>query len=418
MADLKKIYFDYAATTPVDPGVEKVMLPYFGRKFGNPSSLHGFGQEAIAAIDDSRNYIARSIGADSEEIIFTGSATEANNLTLRGVISSCADKLKEGPARIVTSKIEHSSIIETCRDLENKGVEVVYLPVNKEGLVDLKDLKSSLNNRTVLVSIIYANNEIGVIQPILDIANIIKSFRVESSSGNFPLFHIDAVQAFQFFDCRIDRLGVDFMTISAHKIYGPKGVGMLYSRNVESDYRLNSKAIMSKNNRTARLARSNKIINPLITGGGQEFNLRSGTENVPAIVGFHKAIDIILAKREEEKLRLAKLRDELWLGIKKIVPKAEKNGPTKIELLPNILNVYFPGRDARELLTIFDLRGLMISAGSACHGRLAKPSHVLLALGDTEERARQSLRFSLGRPTSHNEVESAIKILGSVLKSK
>ncbi|MBI5306086.1 aminotransferase class V-fold PLP-dependent enzyme [Candidatus Wolfebacteria bacterium] len=273
-----KIYFDYAATTPMDPLVKKAMEPYFFEKFGNPSSIHSFGQEAMAIVDESREKIANIIGASPvggfQEIIFTGSATEANNLALRGIIKKFRIKNLElrdplysksyilNP-RIIVSAIEHESILETCRDLEKDGIEIIYLPVNKQGIVDLNKLKESLNERTILVSVMYANNEIGTIQPISAIAEIVKEFRIknlefrnkknpQSSILNpqfYPLFHTDAVQAFQFLDCDINKLWVDLMTLSGHKIYGPKGIGLLYAKNLE--FRIKDLGIKNK-----------KILNP------------------------------------------------------------------------------------------------------------------------------------------------------------
>src|SRR3989338_6994102 len=246
---MKSIYLDYAASTPIDPRVVAAMSPYFTEIFANPNSLHRFGQEASRAVFVSRQTIARSLGADYKEIIFTGSATEANNLALRGSIKRIMNnampagrqELRIKKPRIKTTAIEHESVLETCRDLEKEGVEVIYIPVNKEGIVDLKKLKSALNDRTVLVSVMYANNEIGTIQPIDKISEIIRNFR-ESRIRNqeyslFPLFHTDAVQAFQYLDCSVENLGVDLMTLSAHKIYGPKGIGALFIRNSKHEAR-------------------------------------------------------------------------------------------------------------------------------------------------------------------------------------
>jgi len=389
---MKKIYLDYAATTPVDPAVLRAMEPYFTERFGNPGSVHSFGQEAITAVDRSREAIAAALGTGFRNIIFTSGATEANNLAIRGALPIAREHSKnfERP-RIIVSAIEHESVIETARAVMRMGAEVVHVPVSPDGIVDEKKIKEALNERTVLVSIMYANNEIGSVQPIAAIAKMVREFRAslgKSAHAVYPLLHTDAAQALQFLDCNVERLGVDLMTLSAHKVYGPKGVGALYVRDV--------KMLWS----TAR-------------GGGQEFGLRSGTENVPAIVGFAKALELALAAREKESVRLAALRDGLWENIKKAFPKAEKNGEPG---LPNILNVYFPGHAAQDLLTKFDLAGLAASSGSACNSRAIEPSYVIEALGYSKERAASSIRFSLGRPTTPTETEEAVGIIETFLR--
>jgi len=415
-----RLYFDYAASTPVDPEVRAAMQPYFSKKFGNPGSLHSFGQEAIAAVDNSRETIAKAIGADFREIIFTGSATEANNLALRGALKGFrfqvlgfSDRKNKNltpntynlKPRIIVSAIEHESILETAKDLERDGVEVVYLPVDKNGLVGIKKLEDALNERTVLVSVMYANNEIGTIQPISAIAEIVREFRIKNlefrdktpksyilNPNFYPLFHTDAVQAFQFLDCGVKKLGVDLMTLSAHKIYGPKGVGALYVRHLKPNtYNLK----------------------PLIMGGGQEFGLRSGTENVPLIVGFAKAVRLVAKNREEEGERIAKLRNYFWLELKKFCPQAEINGGKNT--VPSIINVYFPGYSSSDLLTNFDLAGLAASAGSACSARSNKLSYVIEKLGYPKERALSSIRFSFGRQTTKKEIIEALKIVKACL---
>ncbi|HVO28621.1 MAG TPA: cysteine desulfurase family protein [Candidatus Paceibacterota bacterium] len=383
---MKRIYLDYAATTPVDRRVLNAMAPYFAAKSGNPGSLHAFGQEAIAAVDRSREAVAKAIAAGFREVVFTGSATEANNLALRGAVRGAIAAGIRHP-RMVVSSVEHESVLDTARDLERDGVEVVYAPVDKRGIVDLARLKAALSEPTILVSIMYANNEVGSVQPIAEIAELVKTFR-EKNPGKYPLLHTDAAQAFQFLSCDASELDVDLMTISSHKIYGPKGVGALYVRD-----------------RKANISR----LKPILSGGGQEFGLRSGTENVPAIVGFAKAVELAAAARAKETKRIGALRDQLWHGIKKIYPKAEMNG--KLEAgngLPNILNVYFPGRAAQDLLTKFDLAGLAVSSGSACRSRAMEPSYVIEALGYSKERAKASIRFSLGRPTTKADIVAAL----------
>lgn len=450
---MKKIYLDYAATTPVDPAVLKAMQPYFSKKFGNPGSLHSFGQEASAVLDQSREVIAKSIGADFREIIFTSGATEANNLALRGAIEAlkiCFQKTPSiSPARksrlgrlaslsslrsepcplglrdtfsnkflapkIIVSPVEHESILEVARDLEKKAVEVLYVRVDKNGLVDLWQLEKELDERTILVSVMYANNEIGVVEPIEEIAKIIKEFREENNSI-YPLFHTDATQAFQYIDIKPKEIGIDLMTVSSHKIYGPKGVGALY--------------IDKKITKNFKLA-------PVLTGGGQEFGLRSGTENVAAIVGFAKAIELVSSlrlrrglpdsvvqagfgrqARELEDKRIRGLRDYFWREIKKVYPKAELNGPALTSnRLPNNLNIYFPRKSAEDLLIKFDMAGIAVSAGSACSARSSKPSYVLEACGFPAERIKSSLRITLGRPTTEAEIDEAIRRIKTIVKN-
>jgi cysteine desulfurase len=386
---MKRIYLDHAASTPVDPRVLAVMQPHFLEKFGNPGSLHSFGQEAIAAVDSARETIAKAIGAEFRQIIFTGSATEANSLALRGAILA-ARHGGDGAAkdisypRIIVSIIEHESVLETAREAERMGVEVIYVPVDASGIVAPEEIKKSLNDRTVLVSVMYAQNEIGTVQRIAEIGKALKNFRGENK---YPLFHTDAAQAFQFLDCAPAKLGVDLMTLSAHKIYGPKGIGALYIKD-PSD------------------------VKPIISGGGQEFGLRSGTENVPSIVGFAKAVELVIATREAEGKRIGELRDQFWKGLKEIFPKAEMNGIEKNpERLPNILNIYFPGREAQELLTKLDIAGLAASSGSACRSRAMESSYVIETLGHSKERAKSSIRFSFGRPTTKQEVVDALAVV-------
>ena len=430
---MKSIYLDYAASTPIDPRVVAAMSPYFTEIFANPNSLHRFGQEASRAVFVSRQTIARSLGADYKEIIFTGSATEANNLALRGSIKAIqkiqihsnnsngnSDILNR--PRIIVSVIEHESVLETCRDLEKEGVEVIYISVNKEGIVDLKKLKSTLNDRTVLVSVMYANNEIGTIQPIDKISEIIRNFR-ESRIKNqesrkadskfiihnslFPLFHTDAVQAFQYLDCNVKNLGVDLMTLSAHKIYGPKGIGALYVRDAIQKIQIHS------NNSNGNSDISDRLLAPIITGGDQENGLRSGTENVSYIVGFAKAVEIADKVRGPESARVEKLRNYFWRSLQKTFsPKSIALNGSLQNRLPNNLNIYFAGRSAQELLIKLDLvGGVAASSGAACATRVNKESHVLKALGFTPARASGSLRFSLGRPTTKKEIDSAVEKL-------
>lgn len=379
----KRIYLDYAAATPVDPRVYKAMEPYFAEQFGNPGSLHSFGQRASAAVFTARQTVAAALGAHYQEIIFTASATEANNLALSGAVAGLPARGGQGSKKkIIISAIEHESVLNTAKELKKRGAEVIVIPVSKEGIVDLKKLKAALTKDTAVVSIMYANNETGVVEPIEKIAKLVREVR---GANQYPLLHTDAVQAFQYLPCQVDELGIDLLTLSSQKICGPKGAGALYVRS-------KTKGV----NRFYPVA-------PLLLGGGQEQGLRSGTENVPAIVGFGAAVELVEKLRSTEALRVYALREELWKGIKKLFPKAQRNGDLK-NRLPNNLNFYIPGVSGEELLVALDLQGVAVSSGSACTARSIDPSHVLVAMGQDKVRAKNSLRLSLGRMTSRQEV--------------
>ena len=384
---MKKIYLDYAASTPIDPRVEEVVIKTL-KVFGNPSSLHSFGQESLSIIDESRLKIANFFGLKPEEIIFTGSATEANNLALRGVIKFCRFKTNLENLHIISSQIEHVSVLNTLKDLEREGVAVTYLPVSSDGRIRIQDVNSFLKRETVLVSVMAVNNETGVIQPIEEISRVIRNYR-RINKSSFPVFHTDAVQAIQYLDCQLDHLGADLLTTSGHKIYGPKGVGAL-------------------------IVKRGTGLEPIITGGGQENNFRSGTENIAAIKGFSEAPALIKENHREENARLEKLRKKFLEGIMENWPKAILNsGGAKT--VPYIINLRFPGQKSDELLVQLDLAGLAVSSGSACSVRALTPSHVLLAMGLTDDEARTSLRFSFGRFTTEKEIAEALKILKKVL---
>jgi cysteine desulfurase len=393
----KKIYLDYAATTPIDPKVLRVMLPYLKNEFGNPSSIHSVGQKAQEAIDKAREQVSRFLNCSPSEIVFTGSATEANNLAIFGVVK--AAKKQEIKPHIITSQIEHHAVLEPCHQLEKEGVEVTYLPVTKEGLVRVSDITKAIKSNTVLISIMYANNEIGTIQPIAEIANVIRNFRnpkseirnpkqIPNHKSQFPIFHTDAVQAINYLDCDVKKLGVDLLTLSGHKIYGPKGVGALY-------------------------VKEKTPIEPLIYGGGQEEGMRSGTENVAGIVGLGAAIAEI--KNQKSKIKnIEKLRDKLIDGILKNIPGAKLNG-SKIHRLPNNVNVSIPGAEGESMVIALDQQGIAVSTGSACSSRSLEPSHVLLALGLNSEQAHCSLRLTLGRYTTEKEIDYVLRILPVVV---
>ena len=376
---MSKIYLDYAATTPVDSKVLKAMLPYLRKEFGNASSIHGFGQRALAAIDEAREKVAGLLACEPREIIFTGSATEANNLAIFGI----ADK----GSHIITSQIEHRSVLEPCGVLQKKGVEVDYLPVDNEGRVDPAEVKKAIKPNTVLVSIMYANNEIGTVQPIAEIAKVIR----RASSGKKIYFHTDAVQALNYLDCDVRKLQVDLLTLSGHKIYGPKGVGALF-------------------------VKKGTPLRSLICGGGQEMGLRSGTENVAGIVGLGWAVqELQNPKIKMHNIKLRQMRDKLIRGVLRVIPDSRLNGHAKLRL-PNNINLSFKGVEGEALVIALDQKGIACSTGSACSTKSLEPSHVLLAIGLTYEQAHGSLRITLGRYTSDKEIEKFLKVLPVLVK--
>lgn len=386
----------------------RAMTPYFTKTFGNPSSLHSFGQDAIASLDRFRESLARLLSADFRNIIFTGSATEANNLALRGVIRR-ARELRPLPERIsfVVSSIEHESVRETARTLAREyDADLREIPADRRGIIDLRAFEQALDPSVILVSIMYANNEVGAIQPVAEIGSVLDAFR-KKQEGNgvvtrrkgmpgvqYPLFHCDAVQAFQFLSCIPDEFRADLMTLSAHKIYGPKGVGALYARDLT-------------------------LLVPIITGGGQEFGLRSGTENTAAAAGFSCAAEIALPLRAREAKRLRALAVRFRRALMRAVPEAAVNGPgpDSADALPHILNIRFPGVPAEALLTALDRVGVAASSGSACASRAGTPSHVLRAMGYDETHARESVRFSFGRATNVRSVDRAAALAGKLVRS-
>ncbi len=491
-----KIYLDYAASTPVLREVKRVMEPYFSDTFGNPGSLHSFGQEAIAAIDAARETIAKAIHAEFREVIFTSGATEANNLALRGVVfgtrewesgirgresginlpaQAClrrqAGNKELGGRRkgsitrgfrpkVIVSAIEHESVLDTAYALEKDGVEVAVLPVDKRGIVDLKKLETMLDERTVLVSVMYVNNEIGSVQPISKISEVIRNFRnakfqtlnaksiAESTmlkahqptirpfyighldfgfAGEaYPLLHVDAAQAFEYFKCDVGRLGVDLMTLSSQKIYGPKGAGALFVKNQESGIKGQESGIRNKElgvKRDGAIIHNSKFLIPFVTGGGQEFGFRSGTENVPAIVGFGNAAMLAEKGRAKHAKQVTEVRNYFWRELKKIYPQASMNGDNELRIgnkesgimAPHIINAYFPTEFAGDLLVKMDMAGIAASSGSACSARSFVPSHVLEALGLPSERIRGSIRFSFGVPTTRQEIREAVRRIKKLL---
>ncbi len=381
------IYLDHAASTPTDPSVRRVLISQL-KNFGNPGSTHSFGQLAIGALDHARETALRALGIDPaarfREVVFTGSATEANNLAFRGSIREHG-----WTPKIIISAVEHDSVYETAMDLKNSGVDVVVVPVDANGAVDISEIERAIDDRTVLVSVMYVNNETGVIQPVKKISELIRNAR---GTRRYPLFHVDAVQAFAYLDCNPDVLGADLMTLSGHKIGGPKGVGMLYVR------------------------ASTPKLKPVVTGGGQEFGVRSGTEAVPTIAALATALTVTSSRRAREAKRVGALRDKLFRGIKKIIPAVERNGAG--ELSPHILNVRFPYHSAADLVVRFDQVGIAVSAGSACAARSPQPSRVIGAMHPNDPRAaHESIRFSLGATTTPDQVSEVLRRLGSVFPS-
>ncbi len=372
------IYMDNHATTPVDPRVVEAMAPYFTENFGNPASRnHAFGWRAEEAVASARSQIADLIGAVSREIVFTSGATESNNLAIKGVAEMLAGRGKH----IVTCATEHRAVLDTCRRLEKQGCRVSYLPVQPNGLVNPEAVRRALNDRTILISIMYANNEIGVIQPIAEIGQLARDRGV--------LFHVDAAQAVGKIPVDVERDQIDLMSFTAHKIYGPKGIGALYVR------------------RKPRLPLSSQM-----DGGGHERGMRSGTLNVPGIVGFGRACELCQAGMKEEATRLALLRDKLKDGVLNRIEDVSVNGGLE-RRLPHNLNVGFAHVDGESLL--MGLNDIAVSSGSACTTDLPEPSHVLRALGVKNELAHSSIRFGLGRFNTEEEVDYAINRVAEVV---
>jgi cysteine desulfurase len=370
---MSRIYLDHNATTPVHPAVLEEMLPYLRDVFGNPSSIHWFGQEARQAVDRARQRVADLIGAEPNEIVFTSSGTEAINYALRGAVEQYAGNSRQ----IITSPIEHQAVLNSCGYLEDRGFQVTHLPVDEYGTVSPESVADVITSDAVLITVMLANNEVGTIQPLPEIAGIAKERGL--------LVHTDAVQAMGKIPVNVQQLGVDLLSLSGHKFYGPKGIGALYIRHgVE--------------------------VAPLIYGGHQERRRRAGTENVPAIVGLGKACKLSREELERSATRVATLRDRLEEGIFSQVPHGQLNGHPE-NRLPNTLNVSFFSVEGESLLMNLDLLGIAVSAGSACTSGTAEPSHVLTAMGIGPEQSQGSIRFSLGRGTTEEDVDATVKAL-------
>ena len=375
---MKRVYLDHAATTPVDPQVVTAMVPFFSEHFGNPSSIHGFGRDSRKAIEDARAAIAKMIGAaEPGEIIFTGSGSESDNMAIKGVAAAYRDKGNH----IITSAIEHHAVYDTCKHLEKQGYKVTYLPVDGDGLVSPATLEAALTPETILVTIMHANNEVGVIQPIAAIGKILRERKI--------LFHTDAVQTMGSIPVNVQELGVDLLSLAAHKFYGPKGVGALYVR------------------RGVKLT-------PVIHGGGQERNRRAGTENIAGIVGMAKALELALQDLPASQTRITVLRDYLIDSVLQRFDHVRLNGH-RTQRLPGNTNFSFEFIEGESLLLNLDLKGVAASSGSACTSGSLEPSHVLLAMGICHETAHGSLRLTLGKTTTREDIDYVLEILPEIV---
>lgn len=385
----RRIYLDYASSTPVDKRVFSAMKPYFSASFHNPSAIYKEGVVARKAVDNARATIAKILNAQASQIFFMGSGTESVNLAIHGVVNAYRKNNPGKMPHIITSKIEHAAVLELCRKLEMEALaSVTYLNVNKDGLVSPQDVSNAINENTILVSVMYANNEIGTIQPIKEIARRVKLWKLDNKKEveMYPFVHTDASQAANH--CSLDRekLGLDMMTLDGQKIYGPKGVGVLYVKKYIS-------------------------ISPVIFGGGQESGLRSGTENVPAIVGMAKALEITQKIKEKESLRLEKLRNYFFTELPKFLPQALINGSLE-NRLPNNINFCIPGVDTEFLVLELDARGISCAFVSACENRNdLLESYVVTSLPERETCGRSSIRLSLGRGTKKTHLQKVLKLL-------
>jgi len=374
---MRRIYLDHAATTPTHPEVVKAMLPYFTDAFGNPSSIYSYGQEAKGAVEEARTKVAELIGARSEEIVFTSGGTEADNFALKGVAYANEDKGNH----IITTSIEHPAVLEVGKFLEKRGFKITCLPVDRYGLVEPDDVRKAITGKTILISVMHANNEVGTIEPVAEIG------RIAGEAG--ICFHSDAVQTVGHIPVNVDKLKVDLLSISAHKLYGPKGVGALYVR------------------------KGTKLVS-LMHGGEQEKRRRAGTENVPSIVGLGKAVELAGQAMGKEAERLAYLRDRLIEGLGEKIDHIRLNGhPTR--RLPNNVNVSVDFVEGESMLLNLDLEGICASTGSACSSASLEPSHVLLALELPAEQAHGSLRFTMGRENAEADIERVLEVLPGIV---
>ena len=378
------VYLDHAATTPLRPEALEAMLPYFTQVFGNPSSIHTMGQQARKALEAARETVAKVLDCRASEIVFTGGGTESDNTAIKGG----AFALKQMGNHIVTTSIEHHAVLHACHQLESFGFETTYVPVNADGLVDPEAVAAAVTEKTVVVSVMYANNEIGSVQPIQEIARLVRA-RAEEM-GRTILIHTDAVQAAGYLNLSVKSLGVDMLSLSAHKFHGPKGVGVLYVK------------------------RGTPFV-PLLMGGGQERERRSGTENIAGIVGTATALRLAEEERVATGAHCRALRDRIIAAIPELVPGTMLNGHAT-KRLDNNVNVCFPGLEAEPVLLGLDLKGIFASSGSACSTASLEPSHVLTAIGRSADIARSSLRITVGRETTDDDVDYFLDTLPSVVR--
>lgn len=375
---MKRIYFDHSATTPVDEEVANLMLEYMTEKFGNPSSIHSFGREVHKAVDEARSHVAALIGANANEIFFTSGGTEADNLALKGV--ALANRKKGN--HIITTAIEHHAILHTCEYLEKQGFKITYLPVDENARVRIEDLRNAITDQTILISVMFANNEVGTIQPIKEISELAKEKGI--------YFHTDAVQAVGNYPIDVKELKLDLLTLSGHKFHGPKGIGALYIR------------------RGVR-------IESVQQGGGQERSIRPGTENVPGVIGLGKAAEIAKRDMEKKLAHVTGLRDRLMAGIRETISDIKLNGHPTVRM-PGNVNFSFRYVEGESLLLNLDLKGIAASSGSACTSGSLDPSHVLLAMGLSHEVAHGSLRISLGRDNTVEDIDYCLTVLPEIIE--
>jgi cysteine desulfurase len=394
MTTNKKIYLDHAATTPVDKEVLDAMLPYFSDVFGNVMSIHSLGQEAMRAIDASRQQVADFFSCSPTEIIFTSGATESNNLTVKGVLKAYyAQKNTTLPKpHIITSSFEHHCILDSFHSVEKDDLaEISYIQPDKNGLISIKDIEKTIRPNTILLSIMYVNNEIGTVQPIDKIGKLVGKINAMRKNTDFPLvFHTDATQAINHCKCNVSELGVDLLSMSAHKIYGPKGVGVLYIKNKTP-------------------------IRKIQDGGDQEYKMRAGTHNVTGIVGLGKAIELVAKNMNKDNEKILKLRDYLIESVLRTIPKTKLNG-SKTKRSPNNANFSFESVEGEGLLLSLDMEQIACSTGSACSSGALSPSHVLLAIGLRPEEAHGSLRITIGKHTTKSEINILIKKLTVIIQ--